>query len=89
MLFVALVIRADVARAVLALAHDSAKRLNIFLIPLMVWPFFLLYRVQISDLKSCLRRISEGSLVKWLGFFSCWRLRACYGKLLFRTLELD
>jgi hypothetical protein len=62
------VIRGDVARAVLALANDSAKRLNIFLIPLMIWPFFLLYRVQISDLKSYLRRISEGSLVEWLGF---------------------
>mgnify|MGYP007000042002 len=35
---------------------------------LVVWPFFLLYRVQISDLKSYLRRISEGSLVEWLGF---------------------
>ena len=67
-LFLALVIRGDVARAVLALANDSAKRLNIFLIPLMIWPFFLLYRVQISDLKSYLRRISEGSLVEWLGF---------------------
>ena len=67
-LFVALVLRRDVARAVLALANDSAKRLNIFLIPLVVWPFFLLYRVQISDLKSYLRRISEGSLVEWLGF---------------------
>ena len=67
-LFVALVLRGDVARAVLALANDSAKRLNIFLIPLVVWPFFLLYRVQISDLKSYLRRISEGSLVEWLGF---------------------
>ena len=67
-LFVALVIRGDVGRAVLALANDSANRLNIFLIPLMIWPFFLLYRVQISDLKSYLRRISEGSLVEWLGF---------------------
>ena len=67
-LFVALVIRGDVARAVLALANDSAKRFNIFLIPLVVWPFFLLYRVQISDLKSYLRRVSEGSLVEWLGF---------------------
>jgi hypothetical protein len=63
-----LVIRGYVARAVLALANDSAKRLDIFLIPLMIWPFFLLYRVQISDLKSYLRRISEGSLVEWLGF---------------------
>ena len=67
-LFVALVLRGDVARAVLALANDPAKRLDIFLIPLFVWPFFLLYRVQISDLKSYLRRISEGSLVEWLGF---------------------
>jgi hypothetical protein len=67
-LFLALVIRGYVARAVLALANDSAKRLDIFLIPLMIWPFFLLYRVQISDLKSYLRRISEGSLVEWLGF---------------------
>ena len=67
-LFVALVIRGDVARAVLVLANDSAKRLNIFLIPVIIWPFFLLYRVQISDLKSYLRRISEGSLVEWLGF---------------------
>ena len=49
-LFVALVLRGDVARAVLALANDSAKRLNIFLIPLFVWPFFLLYRVQILSL---------------------------------------
>ena len=67
-LFLALVIRGDVARAVLVLANDSAKRLNIFLIPVIIWPFFLLYRVQISDLKSYLRRISEGSLVEWLGF---------------------
>jgi hypothetical protein len=67
-LFVVLVIRGDVARAVMALAHDSSRRLNIFLIPLIVWPFFLFYRVQITDLKSYLRRISEGSLVEWLGF---------------------
>ena len=67
-LFVVLVFRGDVARAVMALANDSSRRLNIFLIPLMVWPFFLLYRVQITDLKSYLRRISEGSLVEWLGF---------------------
>jgi hypothetical protein len=67
-LFVVLVIRGDVARAVMALANDSSRRLNIFLIPLIVWPFFLLYRVQITDLKSYLRRISEGSLVEWLGF---------------------
>ena len=67
-LFIALVMRGDVARAVMALANDSSKRLNIFLIPLIVWPFFLLYRVQISDLKSYLRRVSEGSLVEWLGF---------------------
>ena len=67
-LFVVLVFRGDVARAVMALANDSSRRLNIFLIPLIVWPFFLLYRVQITDLKSYLRRISEGSLVEWLGF---------------------
>ena len=67
-LFVVLVIRGDIARAVMALANDSSRRLNIFLIPLIVWPFFLLYRVQITDLKSYLRRISEGSLVEWLGF---------------------
>ena len=67
-LFVVVAIRGDVARAVLSLANDSAQRFNIFLIPLLVWPFFLLYRVQISDLKSYLRRISEGSLVEWLGF---------------------
>ena len=67
-LFVVLVFRGDVARAVMALANDSSRRLNIFLIPLIIWPFFLLYRVQITDLKSYLRRISEGSLVEWLGF---------------------
>ena len=67
-LLVVLVIRGDVARAEMALANDSAMRLNIFLIPLIVWPFFLLYRVQISNLKSYLRRMSEGSLVEWLGF---------------------
>ena len=67
-LFVVLVIRGDIARAVMALANDSSRRLNIFLIPLIVWPFFLFYRVQITDLKSYLRRISEGSLVEWLGF---------------------
>ncbi len=67
-LFVLFAIRGNVARAVVDLANDSSKRLNIFLIPLLVWPFFLAYRVQISNLKSYLRRISEGSLVEWLGF---------------------
>ena len=67
-LFVWLAIRGNVARVVVDLANDSAKRLNIFLIPLLVWPFFLIYRLQISNLKSYLRRISEGSLVEWLGF---------------------
>ena len=76
-LFVVLVIRGDVARAVLAPANDSAKRLNIFLIPLVVWPFFLLYRVHISDLKSYLRRISEGSLVEWLGFLLLLAAACC------------
>ena len=67
-LFVWLAIRGNVAGVVVDLANDSAKRLNIFLIPLLVWPFFLIYRLQISNLKSYLRRISEGSLVEWLGF---------------------
>ena len=35
-LFVVLVIRGDIARAVMALANDSSRRLNIFLIPLIV-----------------------------------------------------
>ena len=49
---------------------DTAKsgRLRIFLIPLLIWPIFLIYRFQLSDFKSYLRRISEGSLVEWLGF---------------------
>ena len=67
-LFVLYAIRGNVARAVVDLVNDSAKRLNIFLIPLLVWPFFLIYRLQISNLKSYLRRVSEGSLVEWLGF---------------------
>ena len=49
---------------------DTAKsgRLRIFLVPLLIWPIFLMYRFQLSDFKSYLRRISEGSLVEWLGF---------------------
>ena len=49
---------------------DTAKsgRLRIFLVPLLIWPIFLIYRLQLSDFKSYLRRISEGSLVEWLGF---------------------
>ena len=49
---------------------DTAKsgRLRIFLVPLLIWPIFLIYRFQLSDFKSYLRRISEGSLVEWLGF---------------------
>ena len=59
----------------------KANKLRVFLFPLLVWPFFLIYRVAVEqhgDLKIYLRRITEGSLVEWLSFilllFSAWLL---------------
>ena len=63
-----LVWRGFVAQALAAFLSDPKSRLKVFLAPLIVWPVFLLYRIQVDDMKSYLRRISEGSLVEWLGF---------------------
>ena len=55
---------------VLSLDARVSGRLWIFLFPLVVWPFFLVYRIQLTgdNYKSYLRRVAEGSLVEWLGF---------------------
>ena len=63
-----LVLRGLIARWLSAFFADPRSRIKVFLFPLIVWPVFLLYRIQVDDLKSYLRRISEGSLVEWLGF---------------------
>ena len=59
----------------------QANQYWVFLLPLLVWPFFLIYRFVIEqrgDVKLYLRRITEGSLVEWLSFifllFSAWLL---------------
>ena len=57
-----------VFRLVLSVDASASGRLRVWLIPLMVWPVFLVYRFQMTDFKSYLRRIAEGSLVEWLGF---------------------
>ena len=59
----------------------QANQYWVFLLPLLVWPLFLIYRFVIEqrgDVKLYLRRITEGSLVEWLSFifllFSAWLL---------------
>ena len=47
------------------------NQLRVFLFPLLVWPFFLVYRFSIEqsgEVKPYLRRITEGSIVEWLSF---------------------
>ena len=88
-----LVQRGLVAQWLLKLFSDPGSRIKIFMFPLIVWPFFLLYRLQVDDLKSYLRRISEGSLVEWLGFLLLlssaillWRAALSQGSRLVRLL---
>ena len=53
----------------------QANQLRVFLLPLLVWPLFLVYRFvveQRGDVKVYLRRITEGSLVEWLTFIFLW-----------------
>ena len=61
-------LKGSIAKLVSTIDTAKSGKLRIFLIPLLIWPIFLIYRVQLSDFKSYIRRISEGSLVEWLGF---------------------